>query len=204
MNKRRKLESSNKKNWCCSFILPMVEINYNNLPRNFINAYISKDYEVFMVFDKTQDYDVVFYHFLENIKNKNTALKEVLDGDDEIVFRFNIPKKYFSDFNLFIQGKYSKFADVYKKVLIKYFGQVSISHNYEASVYNTINPQDFKRLQIAERLYDKRDIREGLKLIDEVLDIPDMERELFKPLQSIIQPLDTTDIKYEQGKQDTI
>ena len=182
----------------------MLGINYNNLPRNFINAYITEDHEVFMAFDKTEDYDVVFYHFLENTKNKNTALREVLDGDDEIVLRFNVPEEYFPEFNLFIQGKYSKFADSYKKLLVRYFGREAITHNYEANVFDAIYPQDFKRKQIAERLYDKRDVREGLKLIDEVLDIPNMEKELFKPLQQLIQPLDTTATKYEQGKQDTI
>ena len=186
MNRRSKIEPKGK-NYCCAFILPMCGINHKNLPTNFINAYINKDYQAFMVFDKTVDYDIIFYKFLENTREKNNNLIEVADEDDEIVLKFNISKEYHKDYDTFVEGKYSKFSESYKKTLISYFGQKSRDQDYKANIYNAIHPQDFKRRQIAERIYDSRDINEGIKLIDEVLEAPNLNEEIYKPIQEIIQ-----------------
>jgi len=167
----------------------MCGINHKNIPTNFINAYITKDYKAIMVFDKTVDYDIIFYRFLENTKEKNDYLIRHIDEEDEIVLEFNIEEEYRNDFDLFTNGKYSKLSDSYKKLLVSYFGQESRKHDHKANIYDAIYPQDFKRRQIAERIYDERDIREGIKLIDEVLEIPNMEEETFKTIQELTQPL---------------
>ena len=187
MNRRKKIEGKRRKNYCCGFVLPMVNVSYKNLPSNFINAYIIKDYEIVTVFDKTVDYDIIFYTYLTNLKERSTDLLEVIDEEDEVVLRFKIPEVHKENFDQFINGKYSRFSESYKKTLVSYFGQKSIKDGYLVTEYNVIYPQDFKRLQIAERLYDRLEARQGLKLIDEVLDLPNLEIETFKPIQQLTQ-----------------
>ena len=184
MSKRRQLVGR-KKNYCCAFILPMVNINHKNLPSNFINGYINDNYEVFLVFEKSDDNDIIFNHFLNNAKVKNMCFLNIINNNDEIIVKYKVPEKHYDNFNLFIKGKYSKFDDEYKKIIVSYFGNTTVKDNYSVTEYNTIYPQDFKRKQIAERLYDKKDIKEGLKLIDEVLDIPDLQRETFKTIEEL-------------------
>lgn len=184
MNKRRKLEHK-KTNFCATFILPMVGVNHKNLPNNFINAYIDLDYKVYIVFDKTEDYNIDFHNYNEHLKSTNKHIIDYLDLEDEIVVSFKIPDKYNTNFNLFIQGKYSNFDESYKTVITNYFGRKIIKDNYTVTEYNVIYPQEYKRLQIAERLYDKNSIKEGLKLIKEVLDPPNLDKEIYKTIEQL-------------------
>lgn len=205
MNRRREIENK-KKNYCCSFILPMVGVNYKNLPTNFINAYITSDYGINMVFDKTEDYDVIFYHYVDNLKTKNVYLNNHLEEEDEVILKFNIPKLYHEEFELFKIGKYSQFDNNYKKLLVSYFGQKSMKDSHLVYEYNVIYPQDFKRQQIAERLYDSRDLKEGLKFITEVLDTPDLNKEIFKTIDELLQLNINNQLldNYEQSQQSVI
>lgn len=200
MNKRRQLETRKKKNFCCAFILPMVGINHKNVPSNFINAYIGKTYNVFVVFDKTEDYDIIFYNFFEHIK-KNPCYKGHIEEEDEMVIELAIHENYYNDFSLFIQGKYSEFSDVYKKIIVSYFGNKTIKDSYHVTEYNTIHPQEFKKKQIAERLYEPKDLKEGLANIKEVLEIPNLEQETFKTIQELEQLNNATDEKQYELKQ---
>lgn len=171
----------------------MVGVNHKNLPSNFINAYISLDKEAFLIFDKTVDYDVVFYHYLEHVKIKNPNLVECLDLEEEVVLKFAIPEQYSNCYYLFLEGKYSQFDEEYKQLLCRYFGKESIREGHKVTEYNTIYPQAYKRRQIAEYLYDKKDVEAGLKLIQEVLERPNLDRELYKPIEQLIQQYDATE-----------
>lgn len=198
MNRRRQLENRKRKNFCCAFILPMCNINYKNLPTNFINAYILDEYQIIMAFDKTEDYDVVFYHFLNNVKDNNKYLTGSSEDTDEILLSFKIPERHHDNYDLFKKGKYSEFDNEFKKLITNYFGNKTIKDTYHVTEYNAIYPQDFKKKQIAERLYEPKDIKEGLKNIKEVLEAPDMEKETFKSLQQLIeQSNNQQNIQYE-------
>ncbi len=165
----------------------MCSVNHKNLPTNYIDSYITLDYKIHMVFDRLEDCDIIFYTYLDNIKKYNSNYSHHVEDDDEIVITFNIPSMYHSDFDKFTQGKYSQFDELYKRVIVRFFGMHTIKDNYEVTEYNVIYPQEFKRRQIAERLYDKKDVKSAMALIQEVLDPPDMERESFKPLQQLLQ-----------------
>lgn len=191
MNKRRELEQK-KTNYCARFILPMVGVNHNNLPSNFINAYISLDKEAFLIFDKTVDYDIVFYHYLEHVKVKNLNLIECIEQEQEVVLKFAIPEQHSNNYHLFLEGKYSQFDEEYKQVICRYFGKGSIKEGHTVTEYNAIYPQTFKKRQLAEHLYDRKDVEDGLKLIHEVLARPDLDREIYKPIEQLIQQHDAT------------
>lgn len=165
----------------------MVGVNHKNLPSNFINAYISLDNEAFLIFDKTFDYDEIFYHYLEHTKAKNKDLTDIIQEEDEVVLKFTIPDQYSENYHYFLQGKYSWFTEDYKQLVCNYFGKQTRKDDYTVTEYNTLYPQAFKRRQIAERLYDKKDIEKGLKLIDEVLDKPDLDKEIYKSIEQLTQ-----------------
>lgn len=168
----------------------MCGVNYKNVPSNFVNGYITMDYKAYLVFDKTEDYDIVFHHYLQHLKDKNKNILDILDQEDEIVIVFNVPDKYLKNFNLFINGKYSKFDEDYKQVVCNYFGKRSINDSHIVSEYNTLYPQDFKRKYIAERIYEKKDIERGLKILNEVyevLDPPNLDKEIYKPIEQLTE-----------------
>lgn len=187
MNRRIEIEGS-KKNLSRAFILPMVGINYKNLPSNFINCYIKVDnenYYCMLVFDKTRDYDEIFYHFMNNIHTNNKHLLKYDDLEEEVIFIFKIPEILKEDFKFFMDGKYSKFSEEYKKVLCNFFGRKSKQEDYTVTEYNAIYPEDFKRKQIASYLsYENSEI--DWKLIKEVLHRPDLEREIFKSIDVLL------------------
>ena len=198
MNRRKQIESRKNKNYCCAFILPMCNINYRILPQNFINGYINDNYVISLVFDKTEDYDINFYNFSKSVAEHNPHFINSVEEEDEVVINLQIPEKHYENYNLFLEGSYSKFDNNFKKVLVNYFGNKSIQDSYKASVYNAIHPQEFKIKQIAERLYEPKDIKQGIKNIKEVLERPNLEREYFKSIQQLIeQSNNQQNIQYE-------
>ena len=163
----------------------MCGVNYKNLPSNFINGYVSLDYKAYLIFDKTTDYDIVYHHYQEHLRERNKNVIEYLDFDDEIVIVFDVPEKYRSQFDLFLKSKYSQLDENYKQQICSYFGKKSYGDTHIVTEYNTLYPQDFKRKLIAERLYDKKDIATGLKILNEVgevLDSPDLNREIYRSI----------------------
>lgn len=183
MSKRREIEE-NKLNKCVRLVLPMCDINFGILPKNFINGYISDDNKVIIVFDKLsdiferEDFQIFLLHLCQN-KNFDSRNED----DEELIVYFNIPDIWLNDLNLFKNGAYSKFSDDYKRKLVQYFGSRSIKDSYLANVYNAIYPQDFKRKQIAERLSTKNSVVDYRDIV-EVLEIPDLFKETFKPLSN--------------------
>jgi hypothetical protein len=179
VSRRRELEGG-LKNISRGIILPMIGINYNNLPSNFINSYITNDNRVIMVFDKTMDYDNIFHHFLDRVSRDNYHFVEYIDEDEEVLVCFDIPEHFYDDVEMFKIGAYSKLSDKLKGIMCSFFGKKSITDSHRVTEYNMIYPQDFKRKQIAERLGVDVD------LIHEVFQRPTLEREVFRPLSVII------------------
>lgn len=168
----------------------MCGVNYKNVPSNFVNCYISTDYRAYMIFDKTEDYDIVFHHYLQHLKDKNKNIIEYIDQEDEMIIVFTIPDKYLKNFDLFIRGKYSKFDEDYKQIVCNYFGKRSINDSHIVSEYNTLYPQEFKRKFIAKRIYEEKDMQKGLKILNEiyeVLDPPNLEKEMYKSIEQITE-----------------
>lgn len=164
----------------------MCGINYKNIPSNFVNCYITEDYHCYLVFDKTEDYDEIFYHFMQSTIRNNNKLVSYDDLEDEVVFIFKIPEIFKDEFDIFIRGAYSEFSEAYKKILVSFYGQISIKDSYEASVFNTIYPENFKRKQIAEHLSYK-DSQIDWRIVKEVLHKPDLEKEIFISLNTLLE-----------------
>ncbi len=167
-----------------TFLLPMCNIMYKNLPSNFINAYITENDKLVLVFDKVDSEDIKFNLFLHSI-NDNKYYTEREETNDEILLFFEIPEYFKEDFVKFKQGKYSKFSKEFKDLLVYAYGdkgKKTIKDTYHASLWNTLYPEEFKRKQIAEEFNVNIDV-----VPEEVLDAPDLEFELYKPLEILIQ-----------------
>lgn len=186
MNRRRKIEGYRNSNLSKTFVLPMVGINHKDrdFPLNFINSYVTNDYHIIMVFDKTENYDETFYRFLSRMKSSR-HLAGYEDLEDEAVIILSIPDFCKPDYDCFIEGKYSRFSESYKSVISMFFGKKTIKDGHTVTEYNTIYPEDFKRKQIAEYLstegseIDYRDIKE-------VLHKPDLDKEMYTPLDVLL------------------
>ena len=179
MTKRQDLIGK-KLNLCSIFVLPMVNINYKTLPDNFVNSYITENADIVIVFDKFANSDNSFQDFLEFTK-KNVYYKEYSANDDEIMIIFTIADKHLPNFELFKLGSYSKFSEDYKAKICSFYGKQTIKENYTVTEYNTIYPQEFKRKQIAEVL------GVDIKLIEEVLDRPNMDKEIYQSIEQLIE-----------------
>ena len=178
MNKRIEL-IGNKATKCHTFILPMFGLKAILLPNNYINTYIYDSNSVVLVFSKPEELELNnFDRFLTTI-NENEDYSKYEDTGEEIVLYFIIPDDFKSDYNKIIKGEYSKTSTKYKDLIIKVYGRTSIKDTYKVTAYNTIFPQDFKRKQIANRLGVEP------KLITEVLDSPDLNHEIYKPLHEL-------------------
>lgn len=159
----------------------MCNVNYKSFPDNFINAYINDSNEVIAVFHIPENHEV-FRQFIDMLESNNNYIRYQEDID-EIELHFSIPEFYKADFELFLDGKYSKFSEEYKQHLIKYYGRKSWRDNYKVNPINVLYPEEFKRQQIANRL--------GVKIedIDEVYDRPNLTNETYKSIEQLIQQL---------------
>lgn len=179
MSRRRELEDK-KLNICAKFVLPMVAINHNNLPKEFINSYIDREYHVYIVFEKDNNFVNLNQNYLQYLKDNNEYIESYEEDTDEYIIKFNIPEEYYKEFDLFIQGKYSKFSENYKNRLCFYFGRKSIKEGHLVNIVNAIYPEDFKRLQIAKHL----DV--DVSLIREVYDPPNLTKELYNNITNLV------------------
>jgi hypothetical protein len=134
-------------------------------------------------------FDNIDYDPLKEDVWRITNLPEFIDsefGDDEkeFIIWLSIPEEYLLDFKLFKEGRYSKFSDKYKEVLIKSYtskrgeGFSRKSGLPNVSVYDAINPNKELRDAMAEHLNTK-------EKIVEVLDAPKLEEEEFKNVSEI-------------------
>jgi hypothetical protein len=157
----------------------MVDINYLSLPSAFVNAYITKDYNIIAVFNRVDNEDPEFIMWITNI-HRNPYHIETTSNEDEVLVRFRVAHKFKANFDTFLKGKYSKFTDDYKEKLCRCFGKKTVKDNHEVTEYNIIYPQDFKRKQIAEVLGVEPE------LIDEVFPIPDLDIETYMNIEHLL------------------
>ena len=104
--------------------------------------------------------------------------------------------------DVFKVGRYSEFTQEYKKKISSYHGIKSNEKDYTAYTHDVLYPLDFKRRQIAERLFESKDINQGIKLITEVLDRPDLDKEIYKTIQQLQSNKQNKQaaIQYDEGQ----
>jgi len=106
------------------FLVPALTIGKEKLERNgFIDGFLDDisheiHYEnsIYILF-KPHDLEV-FQHFLASERERITILDDY-DYEEYVVVVYNIPTKYLSDYQLFLEGKYSKLSEDFKNLFTK-------------------------------------------------------------------------------------
>lgn len=94
-------------NLCTFFIAPLC-FDSGAILNSIDNVYLHKtDYKIYVVFN-------------ESIEEKSSV--SYWNNEGKLVSLYNIPEKYYSDFTLFKDSKYSKMSDDCKKIICKYSG----------------------------------------------------------------------------------
>lgn len=106
------------------FLLPPLAIGTDRLTANgFINAYLDDishptHYEdsIYILF-KPHNLDV-FNYFLTQEKSRITIIDDY-DYEEYVVLVYKLPPEFIGDYQLFLEGKYSKFSEKLKNLFLK-------------------------------------------------------------------------------------
>lgn len=166
--------------YSAKFLLPILGFTVKDLEKSLINVHINDEGNRLYVIlnpdiEETVQY-IVRFRILGTFMNESHL-------EDEIVLEFEIPDVYTEVIKRFKVGNYSGFEEFYKRYLTKYYGANVIQNGVKVSMYDTIFPRYEKRKAIAEHLDT------DIKLIQEVLDSPEMDYEIYKPIEQLIGQL---------------
>ncbi len=119
------------------FIFPMLGYNSKlyDFNKNFYNAYLSDCYTfIYLVYKFSSDEN---YLVLEEQLTNHKGFREIIDPNpDTVVFKFEIPEKYWNDVNLIMKGKYRELTPKLKTNIYKFHNLNSTSRTYK-TLYNS-------------------------------------------------------------------
>lgn len=193
MSTRRQLirQKKLKSTKTTQFLLPILGFQLSSYPNQFISSYIIHSREAELpkivvtfenISDKHEDFEIFKMHIykMQNIPEFRDDLSTYDDEDKELVLVFDLKKEFIKDYELFIQGKYSKFSDKLKDLLIKVYGKGQ-APGHKASMFDTLYPKDEKRKLLADHIgYD------DYTKLEEVLDSPDLNFEVYRSTKEFI------------------
>lgn len=129
MSERRKYIAVNdiNTNYSTIFLLPMLGYKESFFKKeNFISTYILEDTQKKLVLCFENSSDEEFKGLIWQLQNHKDFLSVDYDDDNkEVVVMFTIPEERVVDFNLFKIGRYTKFSNEYKEILLEYHGRKS-------------------------------------------------------------------------------
>ncbi len=113
------MSSRMKPNVSRLFLLPGIQLD-EKVKRDFtrfgfVNTFLTCDqlsysFNVIFLLFKPNDLDLEFYTFSKNME-KNPNFIEAIDlGHNKVVLVYRIPKRFTADYELFLDGKYSKLS----------------------------------------------------------------------------------------------
>lgn len=181
---RRRIEAKEKtKSYL--FLTPMLEIDPMFLSKHLLlNSYIGSDdlpdikQSIFLLYefnDKGGE-----FASLERWFQKTMYYRGTYDPDKyTTMFYFHIPEKYYQDYLLFLNGKYSQISKNLKERILKF-------HNagYSSDIYKVLYKDKDRRRQIEEL------IGQELPLDAEVASALDYDIEIYSEKHKIIDPFD--------------
>lgn len=167
------------------FLTPMLEIDPIFMSRHLLlNAYMGSDdlpdvkQSIFLLYEFS-DHNGEFAKLERWYKNVQ-GYRGSYDPDRyTTMFYFHVPEKYYHDYLLFLNGKYSQVSDTLKKRILKY-------HNvgYSSDIYKVLYRDSKRKEEIEERI--------GQSLPDnaEVASALDYDIEIYSDKHKIKDPLD--------------
>lgn len=167
-----------KHTFSTKFLLPMI--NYNSLEDflgTLVNVHINGSLanpELILVLENNTNVSRDIVRCRINPQYVEDTLQ-----DDEIIIRFNIPAKYLNSYAKFIEGKYSYFDNDYKEKLKSIYSDRVFPTGINVSMYDIIYPRYDKRKALAS------EYNVAVELIEEVIDKPDLDYEIYKSIKQL-------------------
>ena len=187
MSERRKFIERNNitiPNYTTIFLLPTLEYGRDFFKiEEFISAYLIDEVKtkLALVFDNTNSEDLKeILYCLQN--NENFISVEFDDEDKEVVVIINIPREYSIDFNMFKIGKYSKFSNNYKEMLLDTHGRMT-----GAGKCIMMSDALFPSYQARKYRADQLGVSINDLITGEVMSIPNMDKELYFKVEDLLK-----------------
>ena len=185
MSERKKYIEDNKiiTNFTTIFLLPMIGYDRSFYPDEFISAYIIDDEKPKMaiVFENSDTLSLkACLQVLEN--NREFVSMDYDDDNKEVVIIVDIPKYFTIDFNMFKIGRYTKFSNAYKEILLDVHGRIT---------------GEGKRIMMVDALFPDKKAKEfrsekmGVTIDElpngEVMPIFSESKEIYKTIKQLLQ-----------------
>lgn len=177
MSRRKEFITKNNLsvNYTTLFLLPIIEYSSKTLPKEFISAYMidKSNTQLALIFENTDSDQLK--QFLVNIQtDKSYSHMDYDDDSKEVIVTFNFPKDFEIDFRLFKVGKYSKFSNRLKEILLTHHGRMT-GNGKSINMIDALHPDYKSKKYRADQI--------GISINDlpngEVISIPDMDKELY-------------------------
>jgi hypothetical protein len=116
------------------FLYPLIEIKNNKvLPKNtylILDGYIEeRDCKILCIYDASETPDFSKYEKQYLLSNPNFIEKLELDDADNCIYIFDL-SKYCDDYQLFINGEFSKMSQDTKNVILGFYKFGSLQYEY--------------------------------------------------------------------------
>jgi hypothetical protein len=173
MSKVREKKKEDKKTKSTVFIRCMLGYNPTFYGQCFSDTYITIEPNmIVLVFNKANtqrelDISTKVYDILK----ENSNFIEYSDTSFYDIFKFKVPDKYKADFELYIDGKYSKMSNEYKTALLNLYTQFS---EIRTDLYHILYPTERERRllerRLAVRLPEDAEIFSSIEFREEIYD----------------------------------
>lgn len=168
------------------FLLPILDVYYKDFlyanKQFLINCHLDLEMSELIVILNNEDSEFEpLTALIYRLTNDSLFSESYTDNEDkEIILTFDLTKGWLSDLNKFKKGAYSKFSDVLKRKLVKYYGEGS-STDHKSTIYDSIYPTDEKKKLLISFLGVDVPVSE----LTEVMDKPNLEIEQYKNLKQL-------------------
>ena len=156
-----------------TYVFPLLEDYFSVLKGDIIAIFIGDDdkpeYDnhIFILLDWDNNFNTVRYEAY--LEQNNLFVDKYDPSTDTVMLIFKVPKKYQGIYDLYKEGKYSKFPEKYKEKILRFHNIFTSKHK----VYQVL----YKDERLYQELEDKLDVR--LNRSVEISSIPDLELEVF-------------------------
>lgn len=166
-----------------TYILPMlsteININNSNLKNTFIGDKSKKEYDnhIFLLYKFSGSKE--FLEYEDYLRNTHLFVDAYDPDDNHVMFVFDVPAFYQTDYDLFVKGKYSEMNYDYKVIIFAFHNIMDHEHRVAKVL--------FKHPDLREEWEERTgvDIPKGM----EVSSVPDLNKEVYNESMRVINPI---------------
>lgn len=167
-----------------TYLLPLlaeaIDIDtrfFNNLYNTYIYD-VNEKYEncLFILHDfsfKNPEFTAYEHKLVDN-----PLFVDLIDIDNKVLYIFKFPEEYLPEYRLFKQGKYSKFGEDAKKVIMNFFGNIYQGNLNAVKFLLALKQILYQDKKLRQRL--EEDLKVTLPIDAELTDIASTEQETFE------------------------